>query len=94
MFTYALTANTMILRSDGTYIPPDPHNADYVAYEAWIAAGNTPTSYVAPPPAVAPVIAQSAQSLQLANAKTLAAQGDTAGALTALLQIIEGNLTS
>lgn len=90
MFTYALTATTMIKRSDGAAIPPDLANMDYVAYLAWVEAGNTPTPYVAPPPPAAAIIAESAQSLAMANAKTLAAQGDTAGALAALIQIIEG----
>jgi hypothetical protein len=49
MADYQLTAlGATILRSlDGAYIPADPGNADYVAYEAWVAAGNTPDPYVA-----------------------------------------------
>lgn len=49
MFTYSLTASISILRSDGAWIPPDLDNLDYVAYLAWVAAGNTPTPYVPPP---------------------------------------------
>jgi len=40
---YKLTSGTSILRDDGASIPADPANADYQAYQAWIAAGNTPT---------------------------------------------------
>ena len=46
---YALTANTMILRSDGSFIPTDKDNLDYQAYLAWVAEGNTAAPYVAPP---------------------------------------------
>jgi hypothetical protein len=49
---YALTATEMIRRDDGTFIPPDPRNTDYAAYLAWLAAGNTPDPYVAPPPPI------------------------------------------
>lgn len=46
---YTLTQNEMIKRSDGAFIPPDPANLDYAAYLAWVAEGNTPAPYVAPP---------------------------------------------
>lgn len=32
--------------TDGAWIPPDSRNMDWVAYQAWLAAGNTPN----PPP--------------------------------------------
>jgi hypothetical protein len=49
-YTYALVLNsTNIQRSDGVYIPADPLNADYAAYLAWVASGNT----VTPVPAAA-----------------------------------------
>jgi len=42
--TYKLTQSpTVILRSDGTYIPMDEANSDYIAYLAWVALGNQPT---------------------------------------------------
>jgi hypothetical protein len=40
---YRLTTSTSIKRlSDGASIPPDPGNRDFVEYQAWLAAGNTP----------------------------------------------------
>jgi hypothetical protein len=51
MADYQLTAlGATILRSlDGAYIPADPGNSDYVAYEAWVAAGNMPDPAPTPP---------------------------------------------
>jgi len=49
MATYQLTADTSILRTaDGAFIPADPANADFVAYQAWLADGNTPDPPTAP----------------------------------------------
>ncbi len=40
---YGLRGDGNITRTiDGAVIPTDPRNADYRAYLAWIAAGNTP----------------------------------------------------
>ena len=40
---YQLTTGNTILRlADNAFIPPDPANADYAAYLAWLDAGNTP----------------------------------------------------
>lgn len=90
MAEYQLIANSTSIfrRVDSATIPDDPANRDRQAYEAWLAAGNTPDPPA--PPSQAGVIAQSAQSLQLADAKSLAAQGRTDEALAALINIIEG----
>jgi len=54
--TYTLTsalannAQTVVRDADGASIPPDPRNADWQAYQAWLAAGNTPAPYTPPPP--------------------------------------------
>jgi len=50
---YRLTSGTAVIReTDGAAIPADPANADYIAYQTWLAAGNTPDPYVAPPATV------------------------------------------
>ena len=49
--TYTLTQSEccVIRDADGAAIPDDPLNADWRAYQAWLAAGNTPTPAPAPP---------------------------------------------
>ena len=49
--TYTLIQNSsyVIRDADGATIPDDPLNADWRAYQAWLAAGNTPTPAPAPP---------------------------------------------
>jgi hypothetical protein len=82
---------TVLRAADNAFIPFDEANREYQEYLAWLADGNTPDP--PPPPSRAGVIAQSAQSLQLADAKSLAAQGRTDEAVTALINIIEAQTT-
>lgn len=62
--------NTLVLRSDGAYIPNDPANSDWQAYQAWLAAGNALT----PPPA--PVVEVPETVSQRQFMQQLATQGD------------------
>jgi len=52
MAEYQLTATEYVIRtSDGTLIPTDPANRDWVEYQKWLEDGGVPDPYVAPPPA-------------------------------------------
>lgn len=48
--TGAVAADVIIRDQDQASIPADPNNADWQAYQAWLAAGNAPTP-AAPAPA-------------------------------------------
>ena len=51
--TYTLTNGSSVVRdSDGAWIPDDPANTDWKAYQKWLSEGNTPNPYV--PPVVIP----------------------------------------
>jgi hypothetical protein len=67
--TYSLIANSTAVRrdADGATIPNDPNNYDWLAYQAWLAAGDTPT------PVPSPTQAQLAASL--VSAASLACAG-------------------
>jgi hypothetical protein len=83
-------SDTMIQRDeDGAFIPFDPDNVDYQEYLAWLDEGNEPTPAAKPQPSAEAAIADSAQSLELSNAKSLAAQGRTDEALAALINLME-----
>ena len=83
-------SDQMIQRDeDGAFIPADPDNRDYRDYLAWLDEGNEPTAATAPQASPEAAIAASAQSLELSNAKSLAAQGRTDEALAALINLME-----
>jgi len=71
---YKLTKfNTIQRLEDGALIPPDQGNADYLAYLAWVADGNTPLPVDPPTPAELAAAAQAAQDAQdIADAKAYA----------------------
>jgi hypothetical protein len=48
--TYTLTTGSAVIRdSDNAFIPNDPMNSDWIAYQVWLKAGNTPKQATTPP---------------------------------------------
>lgn len=43
MYSYSISEDGTIVRSDGSFIPKDPLNYDYCAYLKWIEDGNVAT---------------------------------------------------
>ncbi|HWK44931.1 MAG TPA: hypothetical protein VNT30_09430 [Stellaceae bacterium] len=76
--TLQVSVSSILRLDDGATIPFDPNNADYVAYEAWLAAGHTPEA-----PAAA-VVPQPTYISRLVIVDRLHAAGLLPAALTAL----------
>lgn len=67
---YQLTTTPAILRlSDGAYIPADPANTDYAAYQQWLWDGNIPEPAPIPPVQIPQVVTrfQARAALHLAG---------------------------
>jgi hypothetical protein len=76
---YQLTNSTTIIRTyDMACIPNDPTNRDRAAYDAWVAVGNTPDPYVAPPAAPAQILSQDLMA-QFTSSDASAIQAAVAG---------------
>lgn len=60
---YQLGAGSSVQRtSDGAWIPNDPRNSDWQAYQVWLAVPNTPDPAPAPP--TPPTAQQLAQAIE------------------------------
>lgn len=69
---YRLTTSSTIIRvADGAAIPSDPSNGDWVAYQAWLAEGNTPDP-VAQAELEAPARSQRDRLLAASDSRALA----------------------
>jgi hypothetical protein len=82
MAEYRLTDTDAVIRvgvdaqiphDNDAYIPNDPANRDRAAYNVWLAAGGVPDPYVAPPPML-PVVDANTRLDAGINAALVAAQ--------------------
>ncbi|MBC9876335.1 hypothetical protein G8O24_03110 [Bradyrhizobium sp. INPA01-394B] len=96
MSDYLLTETDTVVRlADHANIPNDPENIDRQAFDAWIAAGNTPGPYIVPAAAVPPAISDRQFFQQLAL-QGIVSQDDALAAVrtgvipAALQQLING----
>lgn len=84
MAAYQLTAGSAVLRvADGAFVPSDPLNRDWIAYQGWLDAGNTPDP--APPPPASYVPPTPRQWLERLSPATQAAIASGATANPAVL---------
>lgn len=71
--SYKLTHTDCIVRiEDGAFIPADPANADYAAYLAWVAEGNSPQPADPVVPSIPEVVTMRQARLALLQAGLLA----------------------
>ena|SRR5258708_39681496 len=78
---YQLTQTSGVKRlSDEAFIPADNGNRDWIAYQAWLAAGNVPSPAPAAPSAPIVVSAASLRRALSAKGWLVAVRGAVAGA--------------
>lgn len=66
MYKLLYNSNNILRLADSAAIPPDPANSDYIAYLAWVAAGNTAQA------ADVPTAAQVAHQVEITEAPGIA----------------------
>lgn len=77
IFTYKLSTQGNVLRSDGACIPTDPANSDYAAYQAWLADGGQPLPADPLSPAEVLAAAKAARQVAVDNIKVTTQAGHT-----------------